>query len=73
MKKGQYQHANVSVCAKIMAPILIVPSDIFNAESTYLRIDLGSLSVKSHLQDYQKSIDYKKVYDESKLYDKYVF
>lgn len=33
IKKGEYEHSNVSINAKIKAPILILPSDLYDKDS----------------------------------------
>lgn len=71
IKKGAYQHQNFDITALIQAPILIVPSDIFTVESTFLRVDLGEIRASSDLQKYKKGFDYKAIKDEEQLYDKY--
>jgi hypothetical protein len=58
IKKGEYEHHNVSIDASIQAPIGILPSDIFEINSTYLRIDLGEINAKSQLRKYIKNHNY---------------
>jgi len=54
----------VSVKAKINAPIVIVPADIFDPESMLVRLDLGMLTVSSELRTYKKGFNYKALKDE---------
>lgn len=71
IKKGEYEHSNVSINAKIKAPILILPSDLYDKDSFQLRFDLGEVSITSDLQNYQKGFNYKAVTEEADIFDIY--
>lgn len=49
-----------------------MPGDIFDPQSTFLRVDLGVITARSVLQKYKKNTDYKVIKDESLLYDRYL-
>lgn len=71
VKKGDYEHQNVSFVSVIQAPIGILPSDIFNINSSYLRVDLGEINAKSQLLKYKRNYDYRSEMNEAELYDSY--
>ena len=73
IKKGQYQHSNVSIEADIFAPVLIIPEDIFMVDSRYIKIDMGQINLNSDLQIYNKQKNYKEILDEKQVYDIYKF
>lgn len=62
---------SVSIEADILAPILIIPANIFDRYSTLIKVDLGSIKLDSNLVNYNDNTDYKLIQDETKLYDVY--
>ena len=52
LKRGECLHQSLSIDADILAPVVIIPQDIFEPSGKYLQLDLGELSVKSHLIEY---------------------
>lgn len=73
IKKGQYQHFNISIEADIFAPVLIIPEDIFIEDARYIKIDMGQINLTSDLQIYNKQKNYKEILDEKQVYDTYKF
>jgi len=56
-----------------MAPILILPADIYDEQTMFVRVDLGKVHVDSDLRTYDKATKYKEMDLESELYDNYLF
>ena len=50
---------------------MIVPADIFDPESMFVRLDMGELKISSKLQNYKKGFNYKAVTNEEEVYDDY--
>ena len=71
VKQGKQKHVSISIEANILAPILIVPANIFNRLSTLIQVDLGSIELRSKLVNYDANTDYKSIEEEAKLYDTY--
>jgi len=71
VKKGDYQHTSVSIDAKMNAPILIIPENIFDHSTSIIKLNTGLIRVKSKLQVYDQEIDYTSIDNDYNLYDKY--
>lgn len=71
IKKGEYQHTSVSIDAKMNAPILIIPENIFNPNTSVIRLNTGLIRVYSKLVEYKKSENYNIYPSDFKLYDRY--
>ena len=51
-EKGKQQHTGSFLDIEIKPPVFKVPENIFLPLSPYLELNLGSIKIKSTLQDY---------------------
>lgn len=54
IQAGDYRHQNADIEAEIYAPVLILPQDIFDPYQRYIQVDLGMITVRSDLLEYDK-------------------
>ena len=53
------------------APILIIPENIFDGQTSVIKLNTGLIRVKSKLQVYEQDVDYNGFTNDFNLYDKY--
>jgi len=53
------------------APVLIIPENIYNKDSPYIKLDTGIISIESNLIEFKKDVDYNEYTTDEGLYDKY--
>ena len=71
IKKGEYTHTSVSLDVMMKAPVVVVPKDIFDSTSTYIKVDFGMLKMVSNLIPYDSTVNYNEFTNDSSLYDQY--
>lgn len=57
--------------ANILAPVIVIPQDIFEPGQRFVKMDFGKITIASELLEYKASTDYKAIKNEEQLYDKY--
>ena len=50
----------------------MIPADIFDQHANVIKLDFGSMRLRSELVKYNPNTNYKAIEDETELYDKYL-
>lgn len=59
IKKGEYKHQAVDISVFLIAPIILIPENIFNCQKPCLIVDTGLITLESELTPFDSTVDYK--------------